>query len=82
MEFFDFQNSPINQIDVERVEVVLDPSSALYGPDVTSEVVHFISKDPFKYPGTTAELIYGDRNTFKVAIRHRGRNTIETFSYK
>ena len=57
LEIFDSQNSPINQIDVERVEVVLGPSSALYGPDVTSGVVHFISKDPFKRPGTTAKLI-------------------------
>ena len=82
LEFFDSQNSPINQIDVERVEVVLGPSSALYGPDVTSGVVHFISKDPFKHPGTTAELIYGQRNTFKVALRHGGHNTNETFGYK
>jgi len=82
LEFFDSQNSPINQIDVERVEVVLGPSSALYGPDVTSGVVHFISKDPFKHPGTTAELIYGERNTFKVAVRHGGHNTNETFGYK
>ena len=82
LEFFDSQNSPINQIDVERVEVVLGPSSALYGPDVTSGVVHFISKDPFKHPGTTAELIYGQRNTFKVALRHGGHNTKETFGYK
>jgi len=82
LEFFDSHNSPINQIDVERVEVVLGPSSALYGPDVTSGVVHFISKDPFKHPGTTAELIYGERNTFKVALRHGGHNTNETFGYK
>ena len=82
LEFFDSQNSLINQIDVERVEVVLGPSSALYGPDVTSGVVHFISKDPFKHPGTRAELIYGERNTFKVAVRHGGHNTNETFGYK
>ena len=66
LEFFDSQNSPINQIDVERVEVVLGPSSALYGPDVTSGVVHFISKDPFKHPGTTAELIYGSATLLKL----------------
>ena len=64
------------------MKVVLGNSSALYGPDVTSGVVHFISKNPFKYPGTTAELIYGDRNTFKVAMRHGGHNANETFGYK
>lgn len=82
LEYFDSQNSPINNIDLERIEVVLGPTSALYGPDVTTGVVHFISKNPFDHPGSTAELIYGERNTFKVALRHAGKNNEETFAYK
>ncbi len=82
LELFDSQNSPINNIDLERIEVVLGPGSALYGPDVTSGVVHFISKDPFRHPGTTVELIYGEMNTFKTAIRHAGHNEEATFGYK
>ncbi len=82
IEYFDSQNSPINNIDLERIEVVLGPGSALYGPDVTTGVVHFISKDPFRHPGTTAELIYGERNTFKTALRHAGHNKKATFGYK
>ena len=82
LEFFDSQNSPLNTIDLERVEVVLGPGSALYGPDVTTGVIHFISKDPFKHPGTTVELIYGSRANKKVGIRHAGKNDPETFGYK
>lgn len=82
LELFDSQNSPINNIDVERIEVVLGPGSALYGPDVTSGVVHFISKDPFRHPGTTVELVYGEMNTFKTAIRHAGHNENANFGYK
>lgn len=82
LELFDSQNSPLNNIDIERIEVVLGPGSALYGPDVTSGVVHFISKDPFRHPGTTAELIYGEMNTFKAAVRHAGHNEKATFGYK
>ncbi len=82
LEYFDSQNSPLNTIDLERVEVVLGPGSALYGPDVTTGVIHFISKDPFRHPGTTTEFIYGERNTFKVALRHAGHNKNETFGYK
>ena len=82
LEYFDSQNSPINSIDLERIEVVLGPGSALYGPDVTTGVVHFISKSPFKYPGTTAELIYGERNTLRIGLRHAGTNQKETFGYK
>ena len=79
LEYFDSQNSPLNTIDLERIEVVLGPGSALYGPDVTTGVIHFISKDPFKYAGTTTELVYGERNTFKAAMRHAGHNKKETF---
>ena len=82
LEFFDSQNSPINNIDLERIEVVLGPGSALYGPDVTSGVVHFISKDPFTYPGTTVELLSGNMNTFKGAIRHAGHSDDYRFGYK
>ena len=82
LEYFDSQNSPINPIDLERIEVVLGPGSALYGPDVTTGVIHFISKTPFKHPGTTLELIYGERNTFRAGIRHAGKNEKETFGYK
>jgi len=49
---------------------------------VTTGVIHFISKDPFKYPGTTVELIYGNRATKKIGIRHAGKNEKETFGYK
>ncbi|MGB1971874.1 MAG: TonB-dependent receptor plug domain-containing protein, partial [Flavobacteriaceae bacterium] len=69
LEYFDSQNSPLNTIDIERVEVVLGPGSALYGPDVTTGVIHFISKDPFKHPGTTLEIIGGERYTQKYALR-------------
>ncbi|MGC6479930.1 MAG: TonB-dependent receptor [Flavobacteriaceae bacterium] len=82
LEYFDSQNSPLNTIDLERVEVVLGPGSALYGPDVTTGVIHFISKTPFKHPGTTAEIIYGERNTFRAGLRHAGTNEKENFGYK
>ncbi len=82
LEFFDSQNSPLNTIDLERVEVVLGPGSALYRPDVTTGVIHFISKDPFKHPGTTVELLYGSRETKKIGLRHAGKNDTDTFGYK
>lgn len=82
LELFDSQNSPINNIDIERIEVVLGPGSALYGPDVTSGVVHWISKDPFRHPGTTVELIYGENRTFKTALRHAGHTENGKVGYK
>ncbi len=67
---FDALNSPISNIDVDRIEVVRGPGSALYGPDVTSGVVHFISKSAIDQPGTTVELIGGELSTIGGSIRH------------
>ena len=79
LEYFDSQNTLIKNIDLEQIEVVLGPASALYGPDVTTAVVNFISKNPFDHHGSTAELIYSERNTFKVALCHAGKNNKENF---
>ena len=49
-------------IDLERVEVVRGPASALYGAGVDAGVIHFITKDPFTYPGTTVAVLGGERS--------------------
>ncbi len=67
---FDALNSPINNLDISRIEVVRGPGSALYGPGVTSGVIHFISKSPIDEPCTSFELTGGELNTFGGAFRH------------
>ena len=49
-------------IDVERIEIVRGPGSALYGPGVTSGVIHYITKDAFSYPGATVSVRAGERS--------------------
>ena len=88
--FFDADVSNLNNLDLERVEVVLGPASALYGPGVGAGVVHYLSKDPFKHPGTSIELHTGgfekngsfDMNMFKMNFRHEVSNDDNTFGYK
>ena len=67
---FDALNSPLNNLDIDRIEVVRGPGSALYGPGVTSGVVHFISKSPIDQPGTAVELMGGELKTFGITARH------------
>ncbi len=67
---FDAINSPLSNIDMQRIEVVRGPGSALYGPGVTSGVVHFITKSAIDNPGTTVELMGGELSTFGGTIRH------------
>ena len=67
-----YQLMPIAQFDLERVEVVRGPGSALYGAGVDAGVVHFITKDPFTYPGTTISIGGGERNLLMGSLRHAG----------
>ncbi len=68
----DYSMMPLSQIDLERVEVVRGPGSALFGAGVDAGVIHFISKDPFAHPGTTVQLGGGLRNALKTSVRHAG----------
>ncbi len=79
---FDAHASGVMGIDLERIEVVRGPGSALYGPGVTSGVVHFITKSALRHPGTTLELIGGNLKTMGASFRHAGRNENKTFGYK
>ncbi len=67
---FQTDQSGLSNIDLQRIEVVRGPGSALYGPGVTQGVVHFITKSPIDVPGTTVELFGGELATFGGTIRH------------
>ena len=79
--FLSYQ-SGISNLDIERVEVVRGSNSALYGPGVTSGVVHFLSKSAIDRPGTTVELFAGELNTLGYGLRHAYSNDSKTFGYK
>lgn len=51
--------------DLERVEVVRGPASAMYGPNAADGVVHFITKSPFDSPGRSLSLTGGERSLFE-----------------
>lgn len=79
---FQSDQSGVSTIDLERIEVIRGPGSALYGPGVTSGVVHFISKNPIDHPGTTIQVGGGELSTFISSVRHAGANANKTFGYK
>ena len=94
MGFFYSDNTNLSTIDLERVEVVRGPQAAIYGPGVDAGVIHFQSKDPFKYPGSTLQLQAGaianggsllnkgNLNMKSVNFRHAVSNDDQTFGYK
>lgn len=68
--FNPFAAMPIDPIDLDRIEIVRGPASALYGAGVETGVIHFLTRDPFQYPGTTMSLRAGERETAAITIRH------------
>ncbi|MGI9043090.1 MAG: TonB-dependent receptor [Gemmatimonadaceae bacterium] len=59
-----------NGDDIDRIEVIRGPASALYGSNAADGVVHFITKSPFDSPGTDLSLTGGDRSLFQGTARY------------
>jgi iron complex outermembrane receptor protein len=55
---------PQTNEDIERVEVVLGPGSALYGPNTADGVLHILTKSPLDYQGTTLTTGGGNQGVF------------------
>ena len=67
-----FNFIPLTNDDVERIEVVLGPGSALYGPNSADGVMHIITRSPFASQGTSVNLGSGERSLRQTAFRHAG----------
>lgn len=56
--------------DVERIEVILGPSSALYGPNAHNGLLNTITKDPRTSQGTTVAIGAGNQSVISGRLRH------------
>jgi outer membrane receptor for ferrienterochelin and colicins len=59
---------PQTNDDIDRVEVVLGPGSALYGPNTSNGVLHLITKSPLDYQGTTVTAGGGEQGLFRASL--------------
>ena len=94
LQVFDAANTNLSGLDLEKIEVVRGSGSSAYGAYTNSGVVHFMSKDPFKYPGTSIEISSGglanqesmlgkgNWDIFQASLRHAAANDSGTFGYK
>lgn len=60
---------PTTNEDIERMEVVLGPGSALYGPGTANGVVHILTRSPLTSPGTSLSITGGERSLFHGVLR-------------
>jgi iron complex outermembrane receptor protein len=72
---------PMANDDIEKIEVLAGPASALYGPNAANGVVHIVTKSPLDYPGTTVSVGGGERDVFTGSVRH-ARRFGDSFAYK
>ena len=63
---------PVTNDDIERIEVVLGPGAALYGPNSANGVMHIITRSPFTSAGTNVNLGMGEQSVRQVGVRHAG----------
>ena len=79
--YFSFQQG-LSNLDLATVEVVRGAAGVLYGPGVTSGVVHFRTKSPIDYEGTSGSLWAGELNTIGSEWRIARANDDKTFGWK
>ena len=72
---------PTSSEDIEQIEVVSGPGSALYGPNSANGVMHILTRSPFTSQGTTVTLGGGERSILMGSLRHAGVIN-ETVGYK
>ena len=60
---------PSNNEDIARMEVVLGPGAALYGPNTANGILHIITRSPLDEQSTTASLAGGTRNVLHGEFR-------------
>ena len=58
-----------NMEEVERIEVIRGPGSALYGANAYTGVVHVITRDPGTGPRAVASLRGGEHGTSELSLR-------------
>ncbi|MFV0248792.1 MAG: TonB-dependent receptor [Tenacibaculum sp.] len=70
--------NPLVKEDIDRMEVVLGPSSSLYGANAFSGLVNIQTKNPFKKQGTDISQTFGNQGVLstRISTRHRLSNRV------
>jgi len=58
--------SNTGDLDIESIEILPGPASALYGPNAFSGIMNVYSKDPFRFPGLSASVRVGVNHTDRI----------------
>jgi len=60
---------PVTNDDIERIEIVLGPGAALYGPNTAGGVMHILTRSPLTHQGSVVSVAGGERSLFHPTVR-------------
>jgi outer membrane receptor for ferrienterochelin and colicins len=72
---------PTTNEDLDRMEVVLGPGAALYGPNTANGVLHILTRSPLDDPGSRVSVTGGERGVLQTSFRSAQRWS-ESFGVK
>ena len=75
-----WQTLPLLLDDIERIEIVRGPGSALYGANAFSGIINIITRTPQETPPLAISRITGDHDLEVASLIHGGR--VEKVDYK
>lgn len=70
-----------NLSNVERIEVVYGPASALYGTNAVSGIINIITNDPKNNKGFSISVLYGTFNTLNTDLSYGYYNEKSDFGF-
>lgn len=76
-----YAGGQFNLANVERIEVVYGPASALYGTNAVSGIINVLTRDPMTTKGARATILGGSLSTGKADIRYGQYNKDTKFGY-
>lgn len=62
--------SPTVDLDIQSIEILLGPATALYGPDATGGALNVITKTPWDESGFALSQKLGDQSTSETQLRY------------
>lgn len=75
-----------SELDIQKVDLVVGASSALYGPNAFNGVIDMQTKNPFYHRGLSVMVKGGERNLFEGALRYarkfQNKNERDIFAFK
>ncbi len=71
-----------NLDNVQRIEVVYGPASALYGTNAISGIINIITKDPMNNKGLSLSGLYGSFKTYNGSLAYGYYDEKEEFGFR